>query len=603
VTMCHATSMLAFALGLSLASVASAAAPPPKADFYVATSGEDTDAGTEAKPFATLARARDAVREKIAKGLDAPVTVLVRGGTYELAEPLAFGPEDSGTDKCPVTYAACPGEKVVLSGGRPIRGWKKRDGNRWVADLPDVKAGTWRFRELFAAGKRLPRARFPNKGLLHLKEVSQGVKVLGLDQAIPGGDLAGKDAEIVVVENWSLSRAAIASSTDRSVTTPTAVGWIGHGPMTTASPGKPAWLEHAPAFLDEPGEWYLDRAAGELRYMAAADEDPAKAAWIAPRLERLLVVMGRPGAPVRYLRFQGIEFLYTTWRFPDGGYSGIQAGHYGPDLKRPVYLLPAALEFGFAENCRLERCRVAHTGAGGIALGAGCRTSAIVGCEITDVGGDGIVVGARGNRLGDLSMPALDGDWPNPQDAPCAIEVSNCYLHNCGAANAGCVGLFVAFTANTVVRHNVVTDMPYTGISVGFRWNTTPTSQKECLVEFNHISDVMKMLADGGGIYTLGLQPGTVLRGNWIHDIHRSSFAHGGAPNNGIFFDEGSKGFLVERNLIYDAHGGPIRFNQCQEGWHTWRNNTLGKEPAAEATKDLGAGLEPPFASLLTGEP
>jgi hypothetical protein len=164
------------------------------------------------------------------------------------------------------------------------------------------------------------------------------------------------------------------------------------------------------------------------------------------------------------------------------------------------------------------------------------------------------------------------------------------------------VGLFVAFTESTHIHHNVVTDMPYTGISVGFRWNTTPTSQKECVVEFNHISDVMKMLADGGGIYTLGLQPGTVLCGNWIHGIHRSAFAHGGAPNNGIFFDEGSKGFLVERNLIYDAHGGPIRFNQCQEGWHTWRDNTLGKEPAAEAIKDLGAGLEPPFASLLTGE-
>ena len=87
-------------------------------DFYVASGGSDDNAGTVDEPFATLARARDAVRKRIAAGLKGGVTVLIRGGTYELSKTLTFGPEDSGTEKHAVTYAAYPGEQVVISGGR-----------------------------------------------------------------------------------------------------------------------------------------------------------------------------------------------------------------------------------------------------------------------------------------------------------------------------------------------------------------------------------------------------------------------------------------------------------------------------------------------------
>jgi hypothetical protein len=102
----------------------------------------------------------------------------------------------------------------------------------------------------------------------------------------------------------------------------------------------------------------------------------------------------------------------------------------------------------------------------------------------------------------------------------------------------------------------------------------------------------MQKLADGGGIYTLGFQPGTVLRGNHIHDVHRTAFAHGGAPNNGFFIDEGSKGFLFEANVVYRTSGGAVRFNQNQREWHTWRDNhfdlTPPPTPAAGGAKTWG---------------
>lgn len=133
-------------------------------------------------------------------------------------------------------------------------------------------------------------------------------------------------------------------------------------------------------------------------------------------------------------------------------------------------------------------------------------------------------------------------------------------------------------------------------------WGTRETSARDNHIEFNHIHHVMQKLADGGGIYTLGWQPGTVLRGNHTHGVDR---LHGRAEQNGIFFDQGSKEYLVEGQVIYRTQGGlPIRFNLNEPSWHKFRNNSFGISPddplfpAAAAAK---AGLEPPYGKLLFG--
>jgi hypothetical protein len=131
------------------------------------------------------------------------------------------------------------------------------------------------------------------------------------------------------------------------------------------------------------------------------------------------------------------------------------------------------------------------------------------------------------------------------------------------------LGIWDGLTDGTVISHNLLHDLPYSGISVGWQWNAAPTNCKANVIEYNEIHDVMELLSDGGGLYTLGFQPGTVIRGNVIHDVGRSAFAVG-APNNGMFIDEGSKGFLFQGNVIWSTSGEPVRFNQCAEDWHTW---------------------------------
>lgn len=571
--------------------------------FHVSLAGDDAAAGTSLAPFKTIGRAREEVRKKVAAGLREPVRVVLRGGVYELSEPLTFGPEDSGSAAYAITYAAFPGETVVLSGGQRITNWKQDAAGRWSAALPDVKAGKWFFRQLVVNDRRATRARWPDEeGALRITGVEEGVTRFAFNRPLPEESLAGQDAEMVVYENWSITRGLVTSSGTQHLTTATAMGWIGHGAYTTASPGKPVYLEHARAFLDKPGEWFLDRAAGLLHYIPLEGQLPATAAAVAPRLERLLVLAGTKGKPVRNLHFEGIRFEDADFALPAIGLNEIQAAHYGTTTASPVSVQPVALECVYAEGCRFERCRFAHLNSSGIGFGPGCRSNAVVGCAIDDIGGNGVMVGWRG--AGKLKPEgALDADWDDPSDAPAGNEVAHCDIQRCGADVRGGVGLFAAFSADTRLAHNVIHDMPYTGISIGFRWTSAPSSQMRCVVEYNHIFDVMKTLADGGGIYTLGFQPGTVLRGNHIHDVHRSANAHGGAPNNGFFIDEGSKAFLFESNVVHNTSGAPVRFNQNKHEWHEWKDNFLGDAAATSESAKVIIGTAGPMAGYSTPFP
>lgn len=572
------------------------------AELFVAPDGNDANPGTRAEPFATPQQAVSAVRELAGTGLTEDVRVTFAAGTYELAAPLIFTPADSGTAEHSITYAAAPGQDVVFSGGRRIRDWKVED-RLWTAMLKVATAGRWWFRMLIVDDQRATRARWPDEdGALRLAEVSEGVRSFAFDRPWPTNELAGQGAELVVYENWSVSRALITAVRDGRIETANAMGWIGHGPATTASPGKPAFIEHARFALDQPGEWFLDRRTGELAYLAKDGQRPSSTEVVAPALTQLVRIAGTKEHPVRNLRFEGLRFEHADFALPSFGYSEIQAAHYGPNMKEPTHVQPVAIECAYAAGVRFERCRFAHLNASGIGFGPGCRFNVVSRCTVEDIGGNGILIGWRGKgALQNGAEGLLDADWADASDAPSGNSVVNSVIRRCGADSRGGVGIFVAFSADTHVAHNEVSDLPYTGVSIGYRWNTTPTSQERCVAEFNHIHHVMQKLADGGGIYTLGYQPGTVLRGNLIHDVPRSAFAHGGAPNNGFFIDEGSKGFLFESNVVHATSGASVRFNQNQREAHTWKANSFDEattpDAIAKAAKLAGPTPSgPPFA-------
>ena len=380
------------------------------------------------------------------------------------------------------------------------------------------------------------------------------------------GDLpdlpAAAPAELVLLHDWSISRTPI-KTLDAKTRTLSTAEFIG-GPIAfwriNGFEAKPRYfLENHPALLDAPGEWYLDAEAGAVTYRPMAGEKLAGVEVVAPVAKGLLVVRGEAGKPVTNLRFEGLTFEHCAW-LPDGvRYAGGQACfHWARPPKKGwgwKATSPAVL-FEYARCCGLIGCTVRRVGGSGIWLGAGSRDNTIARCRVSDVGGNGVMMG--------------EGRGAKGENVAGGNTLSDSVVERCGVLYYGAVGVWVGLSGRNTIAHNEIAHHPYTGVSVGWMWNPTPTPCKANVVENNHIHHVMQILSDGGGIYTLGRQPGTVLRGNWIHDVPLNA---GRAESNGMFLDEGTTDIVIEKNLIYNTVRSPLRFHKA--GKNLVRNNHM----------------------------
>ncbi len=564
------------------------------ADFFVSPSGSDTNAGTKEKPFASLERARNEVRALIKKGLAENVTVHVSAGTYFLKKTLTFGPEDSGTDAFSVTYTGPAGEKAVISGGRRITGWKKGDGKLWTAQAPNAGKESWIFRRIYVNGKRTWRARSSYFRLGNVTGGSEGKPlVYNLNPVFLKNWKNVTDVEAVSLGRWAILRRPLKSVEPAKGRLTIAGPYSGPHPALVAKKGVSCFIENALELLDQPGEWYLDRNTRTVTYYPRPGEDMSTAKVIAPVLESLVDVSGTPENPVKNLHFRNLRFSHSNWKLPENGYIGTQACNYvGGEVwnKRPRLSIDGAFTLNRVEKCRVDLCTFSALTNCGIHLAERCIDNAVENCRFVDIGGNGIMVGLPGWAFLKKGSPRV----------PKNNRVFNNLVKECGTECFGAVGIWAGITERTRIEHNEVHDLPYTGISVGWKWNPDPTAAKNNVIAFNHVHDVMKMLADGGGIYTLGYQPGTIVRGNHIHDLKRGQWAEHGGPIYGLYLDQGSKGFLIEKNVVHNVPK-PLRLNRCSKNWHTWKENTItqvlpisrkGIKGNAASILETGKGME-----------
>ncbi|MBD3292244.1 MAG: hypothetical protein GF393_04930, partial [Armatimonadia bacterium] len=509
--------------------------------LHVAPDGSNDSAGTEAAPFATLARARDEIRAIRQQGglADGGARVIIHEGPYLLKEPLALSPEDSGSEGAPVVYAAADGASPVISAGRIIDGLTRQDDGSFAVTIPEAADHGWVFRQLFIDGRRYIHARSPNEGQYHTMggvPAEDGDGTASDRFAFRTGDLQAwpniSDVEVRLTFSWNAGSFPL-----KSIDTETNIAILG-GPATWPIP-KPGWASspylvfNHPGACDAPGEWRLDRTTGELRVIPFDGEDIAAAQVIAPVHERLVIAEGSPadGRFVEHVRFEGLSFQHAAWHLPEEGFSVPQA----------ATTLGAALEFHAARDCALIDCEIAHVGRYGAWFGEHCSGNTVQRAHCHDLGAGGVRIGTS-NRPQPIERVAHHN------------TVDNCFIHNGGHIHPGAVGIFVAIARNTTITHNEVSDLRYTGISLGWNWGISRNGTRENLVAYNHVHDVMRVLDDGGGIYSLGLTPGSVIRGNHIHDVARDR-----TVGHGIYLDGGSSGVLCENNLCHDCGAGGIR--------------------------------------------
>jgi hypothetical protein len=475
----------------------------PAAEFHVAVTGDDRNAGTAAAPFATIERAQQAVRQR---ATGEPATVWLHGGVYRLARSLQFTSADSGTPAAPVVYAAVAGETVEISGARELAlTWTPAGAGRWEAKIP---AGL-DFDQLFADGGKMIRARYPNhdpgEGFFggYTRDATDPTRLARY--ADPVGmfvhghhGLGWGSLHFQIRQKSPDGRYTFEAGKDARV----AGGWQNKGRALIAeAPFDPEkrFVENVREELDAPKEWFLDRATATLHFIPPAGADPRAMRFEAVGLKQLIELRGTAEQPVRHLTLRGLTFRRAGYTFmqtdsvPSGGDWRIYRG--------------AAILLTGTEDCVIEQCRFDGIGGNGVFVQDYNRGVEIAVCEFRRIGASAVLFEGSDSavrsrwahswgwpaaevgpvpqvngqpftqRFVGLLPPAmLDGAVTDPQldlqpgpknqNFPDRCLVRDCLMTEIGTVEKQIAGVFIAKARGIVLRHLTIHDVPRAAINI-----------------------------------------------------------------------------------------------------------------------------------------
>ncbi|MHA1791071.1 MAG: right-handed parallel beta-helix repeat-containing protein [Promethearchaeota archaeon] len=521
--------------------------------FHVSLDGNDSWSGNETFPFRTVGRAQQAVRG-LASNMTGDIIVYIHGGVYYLDSTLEFNESDGGSGGYNVIYENYNDEDVVLSGGKRITGWATDDGKVW-----HVHCDVQDFRQFYVNDRRVVRAR----GDVTFIKDSTGDGLEANDNRMESWSNI-QEVEFVFKREWTLPRIRVDRVDENKIYMQQPAYYLARN-----KPGvgikSPEWIENAYSLLDEPGEWYLDKSADTLYYIPRDGEYMANATTIVPVLEEIIKIDGDSSNIVNNLQFIGLSFQHGSWLRPN------QYSTCHPDVQANVILMiedhekkyemsPGNIVMKYAEHVSFINCSFIHLGTTALDLQEGTRYSRIIGNVFKDISGTGIQVGSIKHSFSDLDDPRYVKN----------IDIINNYITNCCVEYMGGCGIFTGYVRNVRIEHNTLSNLPYTGISVGWGWSSKVTVLGNNSIKYNLIYAVMTYLHDGGGIYTLSTQPGTNVSYNVIHD----------SGHNGLYPDERTNQTTWTFNVVYDTFNSFLDHTMYEESrWNVVKNNYLETYP------------------------
>ena len=596
-------------------------------EIWISPKGSDFNDGTRQSPKATLTSALRQAREwrrTEDNRIQGGITIYMEGGTYAFYEPVFIRPEDSGTKESPTIIHSVDDEKVILSGGISINGWKKQ-GKVWVADVPVFNGRPLDFRQLWVNGKKAVRAR-------DVEDFEKMNRICSVDEKneilyVPAvsirrlidnkGNLKAKYAEMVLHQMWCVANLRIRSvevqgdSAAIRFHQPESRIQFEHPwprPMVTKDGHNSAfYLTNACELQDVPGEWYHDMDARKVYYYPREGEKMQEAEVIVPAVETLVRVEGTLDRPVCHIRFEKITFSYTTWMRPsEKGHVPLQAGMYltdgyriGPKMQRNYLNHPldnqgwlgrpaAAVRVVAARQIDFERCRFEHLGSTGLDYEEAVQGGVVRGCLFRDIAGNGLLVGSFSPAAHETHLPY---DPADRREVCTQQQINNCYFTEIGNEDWGCLAIAAGYVGDVNIEHNEISEVPYSGISLGWGWTQTVNCMRNNRVHANLIHHYAKHMYDVAGIYTLGSQPKSYVTENCVHSIYKPGYVHD--PNHWFYLytDEGSSFITVRDNW---TEGEKYLQNANGPG-NVWENNG----PKVDSVIRERAGLEAGYKDLL----
>ncbi|NLF62714.1 MAG: right-handed parallel beta-helix repeat-containing protein [Lentisphaerae bacterium] len=497
-----------------------------------------------------------------------PFTIWCHGGRYQLDKPVLLQAEDT----FPVTVKACPGEKPVFDGGLPVTGWQEvfLNGHTMLrAEVPQEAIQDGRVDQLFVNGKRKQRASFP-KSLTGLPIQSP----LGPPPAnffvgangfvVHPGDFDPswydhQGIECLLFQRWIDNHLPV----ERFDPATGIVTFTRYSRFDINAQSRYVWQNVREA-LTEPGEFYFDRQEKALYYYPEEGESASTLEAYVPVLPVLLMLHGDPenGQSVQWLSFEGLTFRHSGGGRPVTGPNYDLGDCDVPPMRNPFVKpswkpdtrplggfpqaslnLPAAIMLTGAAHCAFRQCTIEHCGATALIMAEGCRHIELSRNELSDLGGGGVVI--SGNADTDAA----------PKLRTSHIILRDNHIHDGGNVFPSAVGIAIGHAFGNLIEHNHIHDFYYSAISCGWVWGYSDSVCRENRIGFNLIHDIGKqVLCDMGGIYLLGIQPGTRVYNNYIARVQCRHY--GGW---GIYTDEGSAHIVIEQNICTDC---------SREGFH-----------------------------------
>jgi Right handed beta helix region len=487
----------------------------PQTAIYVSNLGNDRYTGTKDRPFASLLKAQQRVRE-LKQKVREQIDVLVREGTYYMREPLTLSAVDSGALGAAITYSAYPGERVTISGGRRLKCvWQDyRDGIKMCV-LPEVRSGELDFTQLFVNGKRQVRARYPNEDssvpgktgyVLAAGEIGQHISDpnpgpnddMSFSGAAPRGIVFDKDN--FTQKRWAHPEEAIIHIFQaaywgnlewriKAIDYENRYVWFGEGGYQIGAKWDrhPArvnersrfYIENVFEELDSLREWYLEKRTGTLYYMPETDVDLSTAVIEVPVLEHVINFSGTERDPVTHVHVNGFRIAHTASTFLKP-YEVTSLSDWSIHRGGSIF-------FQGARDCTIKNCWFDAIGGNGVFMSRYNRDNVVSGCKFTETGDSAICfVGDFARANGTL------------REFPYECRAENNLIHDCGIFGKQIAGVYISRAKRITASHNLIYNMPRAGICIGDgTWGGH-------IVEYNHIHHTVRETSDHGPLNAWG---------------------------------------------------------------------------------------------------
>jgi hypothetical protein len=531
-------------------------------DFYVATNGDDSNAGTMAAPFQTLEKAQLTVRAALPSATEG-INVWVRGGTYYLDATLEFGTADSGSETVPVMYSGYSNETVVISGAVAL-------SPTWSTYSGDIKVATigtgYSFDMLFVNSELQVMARYPNYdpdvAILN-GYASDAISSTKVDSwADPsGGFYRGLHGS-----RWGGNSYKIDGKSGSSLD----LTWVGDNNRGSGVHSTYRMVENIFEELDAEGEWFYDESAGKLYFYPPAGLDLSTATFEGASLEELIRVVGSDSEKVRYLTFSNFTFTATHRTLFTRAYEKLNRSDWCAARAGTVFIQDA-------ENITISDSVFDRIGGNGVFMSAYNRNHLITNNEFLDNGATCVsACGSKDalwdvNEWSDYVTNAVDIDLtteigPKTDDYPKDITISYNHMDNMGRFEKQTAGVNLFLAESITVSHNTIHSSPRSGINIcDGAWGGH-------IIEFNDVFDCIRETNDHGpfnswgrdrfysiGGYNHSGGDGAIKRPYafteaWKTTHIRNNRFHYDEPTEfGIDLDDGSSNYEIYNNLILNT--------------------------------------------------